>query len=89
MAFACALPSRIQFIDDFSDLDTRSDAGMTLQLTVNLSAINLLEPDFCSRAATVLAAHGCDKVQGCLFARPLTPPAFAAWFEERRAACHA
>jgi EAL domain-containing protein (putative c-di-GMP-specific phosphodiesterase class I) len=34
------------------------DAGLVLQLAVNVSATNLLEPDFCARVVAQLAQHG-------------------------------
>jgi len=37
-------------------------------------------------AAAVLEGQGCDEAQGYLFARPLSPAAFSAWFEQRRQA---
>ena len=92
LAYLRQLPARQLKIDRsfVADLDASADARAVVHAVVDLAhALGLrvvAEGVETEAQRDVLAELGCDELQGWCFARPMAPPAFEAWCDERQAA---
>lgn len=92
LAYLRQLPARQLKIDRsfVADLDGSADARAVVHAVVDLAhALGLsvvAEGVETEAQRDVLAALGCDELQGWCFARPMAPAAFETWCDERQAA---